>query len=329
VSANDSRYVGVDVGGTWVKAALVTFAGEIERFSEALTAPAGGDSLIGQIVTLAHDLTVEAEARGKTVAGVGVVTPGAIDIRSGVVVGKCPNIPDWQGQPLGRKLSCELGMNVFIDNDARGMALGELRFGAARGAGSALCVTVGTGIGGAIIIDGKVWHGASFTAGEIGHLCVQLDGEMCKCGLKGCLETVAATPAIQRRARERIGVKPGVILSSALREAGESVETVSIATLFRAAKLGDQVCRGALDLSAAILGQALGGLANVLDPELVLVGGGVADASDSYVREIGIALRASSLPTVSSRVIVRRAALGNQAGCVGAAALAMPIDESK
>ncbi|MFQ5608540.1 MAG: ROK family protein, partial [Candidatus Zixiibacteriota bacterium] len=220
---------------------------------------------------------------------------------------------------IGGTLSGRLSMPVAVENDARAMALAELRVGAAQGAHSAICMTVGTGIGGGIILDGKLWRGHSQSAGEIGHAVIDIDGELGDDGLPGSLESLAAAPAIQRRVRRELEKTMTQVFEEKL--AGASLDTLTARQVFEALDLADPVATRALQDTAFILGSGLTGLVNAINPERVIIGGGVSDAAPSLAPLVEAQIRRSALSSAVSDLRVLKAELGNQAGFIGAAFL--------
>jgi predicted NBD/HSP70 family sugar kinase len=312
--------VGINVGITHVRVAVVDLLGQV-RARETLTveageavpstgrpeasdrvAPAPGRTgpdpahLAARIAQTAHRLLAAAGAQ--RVLGAGAGLHGLVAHETGVVR-FAPHF-GWRDVPFAALLSEALQLPVVADNGVRCMALGELRFGAGRGVPNFVCVAVGTGIGAAIVLDGKLYRGAGGTAGEIGHVTVDVTGPHCQCGSRGCLETLASGPAIARRAGAR------------------SAEQVH-----RAALAGGDGARQTLAEAGEYLGIAAANLAKTLNPELVLIGGGVSGAGEFLLEPLRRSLAARSLDPGSGPLPVRPVALGPEAGVVGAAALVL------
>ena len=225
----------------------------------------------------------------------------------------------WRDVPFTALLSRALGWPVVADNGVRCMALGELWFGAGRGVNNFVCVAVGTGIGSAIVLDGRLYRGVHGTAGEIGHVTIDVEGPQCHCGSYGCLETLASGPAIARRAVRLI--KQG--MPSAITAMVVALEDVTAETVARAAASGDAVAVRILQEAGTHLGIAVANLAKTLNPEMVLIGGGVSQAGERLLEPLRQGMVARALDEAARRLPVRRIALGGDAGALGAAALVL------
>ncbi|GGQ11606.1 ROK family protein [Streptosporangium pseudovulgare] len=295
--------VGVDIGGTKTAAGLVDPTGNLLAVrSRPTPATRGPDA----VVDAAAELVRELDGGAGTVTAVGVGSAGVIDPRSGTVVSATGAIPGWAGTDLRGELSRRLGLPVAVDNDVHAHALGELWRGAAAGRDDVLLVAVGTGVGASLVLGGRVRHGAHSVAGHAGHLPVPAAaGRPCPCGGHGHVEAVASGPALLAEYRRRSGA-----------EAGHLSEVV------RLADAGDPIAAAVLAEGAGALGAAIGGLVNVIDPELVLVGGGVTGCGEPWWRALREAVRAEALPALRD-VPIEPAALGGDAALLGAARLAL------
>jgi glucokinase len=253
---------------------------------------------------------------GGEVGGVGVGVPGMVEMASGVT-GDLPNLPGrWQGVAVGPELAAATGLPVHLINDARAFALAEARLGAARGAETALCVTVGTGIGGAVIAFGRVLFGLGGAAGEVGHLIVQPGGVVCTCGNRGCVEPLVTGPAIAAEAVRR--VVQG--FSTRLFERAEGdLDAITPELVDQAAEAGDVVAAEVLEDAGRWLGLALAGAIATLAPEVVVIGGGVARPGGVYWRSAEATARGHVHVMAIDEVRFLPAALGYDAGVVGAA----------
>lgn len=313
-------WIGVDIGGTAIKAGVVDEAGHIVEKREVPTAThEGPDRVLERLVELITQLKAVAEASGAAVGGVGVGVPGPdLDVERGVVI-RAVNL-GWKNVPLRDRLIAGLpGLPVSVNNDANLAALGEAWVGGGKGAQHLLLITVGTGVGGGVVIGGRVYPGADSLAGEIGHVTVRPEGgHRCNCGKTGCLETEASATAIIREAREaaRSGRSPhlaGILARNGVLTARDVVE---------AAQAGDEVAQALFAYAGRVLGLALANAANLLNPERIVVGGGVSHAGELLFVPLQEAYRAHALPAVAKRPVVP-AELGNDAGLIGAARLAM------
>jgi len=260
-------------------------------------------------------------ANGLSAQAIGIGSPGTIDARTGVVTGQSPNLPGWVGVELITPFA-QYQMPVAVDNDANCSAYAEYKYGAARGYKDIVAITLGTGIGSGIILDGKLFHGSHFSGAELGHLSIRSDGPTCGCGNRGCLELYASAAAILRRAADAARTNP----DSALAGIDFSAEDDSpLAGVFNAAQKEDSVAISVLDAVADDLSVGLAGILNAFDPEVVVIGGGAVDAAPDYIKIV--AEKTSRLTFVSStrRLRIRAAQLGNKAGFIGAAALGAEI----
>ena len=304
--------VGVDVGGTKVLAGVVTPDGAVTRTFRGATP---GRLAPAQDV---EDAVVDAvlEVSDGAPTAVGVAAAGFVDV-SGSRVMFAPHLP-WRGEDVRERLGARLGVPVLLENDASCAAHAEATYGAGRDASSMLLVTLGTGIGGGLVLDGLVWRGASGMAGEFGHMQVVPEGSPCECGGRGCWEQYCSGNALLRDARSRIGVEPTVLADlcdgDPARLTGPMVSA--------AAADGDLVARAAFTRVGDWLGVGLANLVAAFDPAVVVVGGGVSEAGDRLLEPARDAL-SRSLVGVGHRVVppVLRAALGPEAGLIGAALL--------
>jgi len=305
----------LDFGGTKLSAAIATVGERRWRARRQVFSPPGADARydFDTMMSLAQDLL-----GGAAPAAIGVSFGGPVKAAEGLVL-LSHHVPGWENIPLREWLQRRFGVPAAVDNDANVAALGEWRFGAGQGCRSLLYVTVSTGIGGGWILDGRIYRGADSLAGEIGHMTVQLGGPVCTCGRRGCLEAVAAGPAIARSAQERLEAEPrrGEILRDLV---GDDVGAVTAEHVSRAAEAGDELAREVLEEAARALGFGIGCAIALMNPERVVVGGGVAKSGERYFE----AVREAALENVLSgmRVEIVPAALGDDAPLWGAIALA-------
>ncbi|UCD95033.1 MAG: ROK family protein [Candidatus Zixiibacteriota bacterium] len=312
-------YAGLDIGGTSIKYGLVDSTGRIiNRNQKPTMIEKGAKPLLHLVTNIAENLLFQAAEEDLPVKWLGVGSPGTVDNVTGVVKGRCPNIPGWVGTELGSHLTSHLNTPVYVDNDANAMALAELRFGAARRFESALCITVGTGIGGGIIIDRTIWRGSSFSAGEIGHIVIKTDGAKCRCGNTGCLEAYCSSEAILRRTRKRMDNGVTEIMSDVL--AG-NLDNLNIKKLFVAAKKGDETALEVLEETATIMGAGLSGVINLLNPEALILGGGIIEGGAGFIETVGAEIRRRAYPSATENLRILKAELGNDAGFIGAGLL--------
>ncbi len=310
--------VGVDIGGTNVKIALVDKKGEISYPKTVPTrAEMGYEYTIGNITQCIKDLMTEANITTNDIEGIGFGFPGQIDCDSGIVR-ILPNIPGWIDVPIAEIMQKEFNVPVKVDNDVRCAALAELNYGAGKGCHNLICITVGTGIGSGIIINNKLVRGASNAAGEIGHIKMEMhNGLMCGCGDTGCFEAYASGPAIVAMAKDYVrGGK-----SAKFREIAGSTAAITPAIVCQAAKEGDVVAQRIFTRMGEYLGIGLASVVNLLNPEKIVVGGGVADAGDLLLEPLRKTLKDRAMPIQGAAVEVVPAQLGNTAGIIGSSLL--------
>ncbi|MCS6802322.1 MAG: ROK family protein [Chloroflexota bacterium] len=298
----------IDLGGTWVRLALFREAdappARVTRFA---TQPEDGfERVLDRIAEAARALRA-----GEPISCAGLAAPGPLDPARGVLL-RPPNLRGWPAEaPIGAALSERIGVPVFVDNDANVAALGEWRAGAGRGVDHLIYFTVSTGIGGGVILGGRVVHGAHGYAGELGHMVIQADGPPCLCGGRGCLETLASGTAIARLARERL----------AAGEPSRLTPDATAAEVFAAAAAGDRLAAAIVERAMWHLGIGVVNALHLFDPALVILGGGVTNAGRLVFDPVARAVARLAMPAFRHTPVVR-AALGDDAGLYGAAALA-------
>jgi glucokinase len=290
----------------------VTEDGSVEQRAQVPT-PKEADDILAAMGSLSSELAADG------VEAVGVGAAGMVEFATGILR-YAPNLP-WRELPLRDLVMRSTGLPCLVDNDANAAAWGEFRFGAGRGSNDMLLVTVGTGIGGGIVIGGKVLRGAHGFAAEIGHIIVEPGGPLCGCGNRGCWEQVAAGRAIDRLGREAARDHPDALF---VELSGGDPERVQGSVVTEAAKQGDELARQILAEVGRRLGEGIAGLVNVLDPDLVVVGGGAIAAGDLLLDPARDAFAvAVEAPEHRQAVPIVAASLGNEAGAIGAAALAL------
>jgi glucokinase len=307
--------LGIDIGGTKLAAGIVSAEGNILVRGEIPTlAREGLEPVLDRIVGLGRDLLARAAAKKEPVKRIGVGCAGPVDIGAGKVFNP-PNLPGWSEVSLVERVEAALGLPAVLENDANAAALGEFRYGAGRGARSLVYLTVSTGIGGGIILDGKVWHGLKDSAGEVGHMTVFPDGPLCGCGNRGCLEAISSGTSIARRARQALeSGRP-----TRLRELPEPKS----ADVVRLAREGDTIAREVWDESVKYLGIGVAAVITILAPERVVLGGGVTKAGDFLFDPLRAEVRGRVKLVPVELVPILPAALEGDVGILGAAAVAM------
>ncbi|MCX6112212.1 MAG: ROK family protein [Proteobacteria bacterium] len=310
--------IGVDIGGTNMPCSLVDDKGKILRTIEKKTLPEqGADSLALRISESVKELLTYFKGRLKkgTILGVGLGVPGILDHKRGEIV-TCPNLPGWKNVPIIKLIKQKLKMPVLMDNDANCAVIGEHWIGAAKGTKNAILLTLGSGVGGGIIIDNKIYRGSHGVAGELGHITIVAEGALCGCGNHGCLEAYASANAAARTAKERLR-KEEVI--STLRE--KDINKITAHDIFLHAEAGDIFSKNILFESGKYLGMGIATFANIFDPDIIIIGGGFSDA-EKYLLPAAIdEAYKRAFKHVMDKMKIKKAKLGNNAGMIGAARL--------
>jgi glucokinase len=315
--------IGVDLGGTKIFAGAVSVDGTRTHGMRTLATQAdvgGADGVVDRIVGLIEDVILdtikETGATREDFLGVGLGAPGPLDREKGIVV-VAPNL-GWRDFPLRDRVSSRVKLPATLDNDANCATVGEWWLGAARGGNTVVGITIGTGIGGGLIINGELYHGASDVAGEIGHTTIDVNGRHCKCGNYGCLEAYASGPAIATRAREAL-VREDTT-SSLPSMVDNQLDRITAETVYDAAKRGDALANEIVRDTARYLGAGIATLLNVINPDVVVIAGGVTRAGEALMGPLRAEVRRRAFnPAVKAARIVL-AELPGTAGVVGAVA---------
>jgi glucokinase len=311
-----------DLGGTHLRAATVDERGTI-HFRSKQNTPQGTDpkQIVAAIVSAVEEYKSERSAAGNENNGsdglkaISLVVPGTVNVDAGTVV-KAPNLPCLDGFPLASALTKELSLPAILENDANAAAVGEMWQGAARGCRTIICVTLGTGVGGGIILDGELWRGVDGAAAEIGHMCVDpFGGVACTCGSRGCLEVFASATAIVRMTREASPRYPDSVLHDA--------RALTAQTIFDAGLQGDELALEIFRRMGVYLGIGLANLINILNPEMIVIGGGVVNGWGLFEKHMLQQVEERAFPLLAARVKIVRAKCGDDAGLLGAARLAI------
>lgn len=308
--------IGVDLGGTKIETVVADAEGNVygEDLRPTLAAE-GPDAVIARIADSIRAACANANVAPEQTLGVGISSPGPAKPKLGIVT-DAPNLPGWHNIHITKLVSDAVGLPTLLENDANAAAYGECLFGAAKGFKHVVYVTLGTGIGGGLIIDGKIYEGASGAAGEVGHLIVLPDGPVCNCGNRGCVEALSAGPAIARDAAALIAGGKAPKLADL---AAGRILTAEI--VLEAARQGDDEAREILHRAGYYLGLGLTGLLNVFDPQALILGGGLVNLGDFYLGPAVETARRGAFPQIIADVLITTAKLGNRAGALGAAAL--------
>ena len=309
----------VDLGGTDLRVAVVDATGAILAFAAEPTPKDGPAAGVARIAALAGQ--VRAEAGAAEIAGIGIAAPGPVDFAAQSLLGP-PTLPGWHDVPLAALVERRLGIPARLENDANAAALGEWRHGAARDARSLVFVTVSTGIGGGVVVDGRLLHGRRGLAAEVGHMTITGEGEPCFCGAVGCFEAVASGSALGRRAARATAPGDGSALRRLAGDAAPSGRHV-----VEAAGAGDALAATLLEEEARWLGIGFTNLLHLYAPEVLVVGGGIANGLELMRPKIEAVIAERAMPPYRG-VPLRAARLGRHAGLVGAASLILAAPDA-
>ena len=299
--------IGVDIGGTKIAAALVGSDGQVTHRSQCPTpVERGAEAILATVVELVEAL----RATRTEITALGVGSAGQVDSESGMVVDANENLPGFRGLALRDYLQDALDLPVVVENDVKAAALAEARLGAGRGAQQMLLVMVGTGIGGALIVNGQIYRGAANIAGEIGHIpFMPVEGRRCACGRPGCIEAYAAGRAI----------------SDIYAQSGHSDQGIDVRTIAERARAGEELARSVLNQAGYALGLTLGGLLNTLNPDTLVLGGGVLHSEELFLDPLTRGMSEQALPRMLEACKLRRMELAHDAVLIGASLLASSI----
>ena len=314
--------IGLDLGGTKITGGAVTYDGShthgIRKVDTQSDLGAEGvvDRIVGLIEGTIQDTMSETGCSRSDFVGVGVGAPGPLDREKGIVV-VAPNL-GWHNFPLRDRIQSKLGIPCTLDNDANCATVGEWWLGAAKGGVNVVGMTIGTGIGGGLIINGELYHGSSDVAGEIGHTTIDMNGRHCKCGNYGCLEAYASGPAIATRAREALVREDAASLLPSLVDG--QLDRITASTVYEAAKKGDGLANEIVRDTARYLGAGIATLLNVINPDVVVIAGGVTAAGDPLFVPLRAEVRRRAFAPAVEACRIVAGTLPGTAGIVGAVA---------
>ena len=311
--------IGVDIGGTNIKVALVdpTRQRLLERVQVKTQPQRGPGPIVADLRNDISKLGFLAEKRGFKLAGVGVGCAGLIDLVNGVVI-TSPNLPGWENLPLAQILSQELQVPVLVENDVNCICYGEYWLGAGRDLGDFFCIAPGTGVGGCVFINGGAWEGQGYSAGEVGHMTIKPDGEKCRCGNYGCLETLASANWLVRRAEVRL--RQGA--QSSLWQDLNKLGGLDAERIYHAAIAGDEMAQELFHLVGTSLAIAIANVVHLLGIRSVLISGGVAKGWEAFISSLEGELKRRLTIIQHNEVNVVRTQIGDDAGPLGGAYLA-------
>ncbi|MFQ5584710.1 MAG: ROK family protein [Calditrichia bacterium] len=300
--------IGIDLGGTAIKYGICSGDGKIvSRFEKPSRADVSAGDILQDLTVAAQEALAQAESSQLNIVAVGIGTPGSVDIHKGYLRSGTPNFKNWKNVAIRNALEKNLGLPVFVDNDANMMAYGEFRFGAGKGADNVVCITLGTGIGGGIIIGKKLFRGTFWAGSEVGHMSIDYAGKKCRCGGTGCWELYASASAMVRNYHS---LHPW-----------ES--PVGAREIFKRYELKEEPAVRVVEEEIAMSAVGLANLVNIFNPHKIIIGGGLSEAGDWFIERITNKVRERAMEDAINSVEIVRAALGNKAGLLGAAALAL------
>ena len=309
--------IGIDLGGTNIKAGVVDSGCHIVGTAKCKTAlPRSAEAIVDDMARMAREAAADAGIRMEEVAYVGIGSPGTCNEETGIV--EYANNLRFENVPLRQMMHDRLGLDIYIENDANAAALGEALAGAAKGTQSCVCITLGTGVGGGIIIGGKIYGGFNFAGAELGHIVINVDGELCTCGRHGCWEAYASATALIRQTRQAMVANP----DSAMWRIAGTLDKVDGRTAFDAMRAGDVVGKKVVDRYIQYIACGLINVINIFQPEVLCVGGGISREGEAvmapvraYVGKYGYARGSAKQPRIVA------ASLAGDAGIIGAALL--------
>jgi glucokinase len=314
--------IGIDVGATSISGGLVTPQGQVMTAIESPTRLRG--SAVETLLAIVDDLVDRARRDGFDLEGIGVGLPGLVDVDRGMMVSAVNLVPELAHVPLAERLQASTGVPAFVENDVNALAVGQLTFGPGRGARSLAVVAVGTGVGGALVLDGRLVRGHSGCAGEFGHLPVGRGGPPCICGRRGCLNQRVGGRSLAEAAARLLARG---VASSLPELAGDDRQAITAALIFEAARRGDRLARALVDKACWALGVAVATIINVLDPGLIIITGGVAASLARFEEQIRAAVAAHALALALAGTSIRFVPADKQQTVRGGAALV--LDELK
>jgi glucokinase len=310
-----SYVLGVDVGGTKLATVLATRAGQVLHKVRMPTEAEKGPELgVARLISMIHQNLTDTGIEKKDVIGIGVACGSPMDAERGIILGP-PNLQSWNPVPIKATLEAKFGIYTRLENDANAGALAEWLFGAGKGKRHVVYMTMGTGIGGGLILDGRLYRGTNGNAGEVGHMrVIRQGGPLCGCGKRGCLEAFCSGPSIARRTKKALSESP----RSAILDLATSIESVTAEHLFAAARQGDALALRLVDETAHYMGVGLANIIQALNPEVIVLGTIATEQGDFFLDRVRHVVRAETWPQMSDVVEILPSPLGNKVGDYGA-----------
>ncbi len=315
IPSADSVAIGIDLGGTAIKGGLVTSAGAIlDKHQIATEADGGPDHVMKRIAGHVEYFKTLAAGRNIPVSRMGIGAPGILSHRTGTIIAP-PNLPGWRNVPIVTRLSASTGLTINLENDANNAAYAEFICGAGRGCQNMVLLTIGTGVGGGVIIDGRLFRGALENGGELGHTIVQADGRLCGCGQHGCLEAHASASSLIARTIKMLEAGRASVLAAEWKSKG----LIDGRRIAAAAAAGDALALEVWNETCRYLAIACINIQHTFNPQRVVFAGGLSETGDLLLNAINIAYRAEASRLLGDPPEICLAELGNDAGFVGAA----------
>lgn len=315
--ATNTFVCGIEIGGRGQRVVIADGAGRIAgqaRSIDSMTPAPGAFEIVRGLVDQAcHSAGIGLDR----IVRIGVAFGGPVDVARGVTL-LSHRVPGFENFPLVNLIEDDLKIDTVLDNSARAAALGEILYGAARGSSDVVYVHLGTGVGGGIIVDGQLLHGASSTAGEFGHMVVSIGGPICSCGKPGHLEAYASAPSIVARFRDRLEAEPNADMNR-----WSNPSTITVKAIFDAARRGDVTAQHIVTETVQVLGLAVANLITTLNPATVIIGGSVSDVGSLLMDPLSARVRQYSFPSAARRVRLTASQLGPDSTVLGAVALAL------
>jgi glucokinase len=318
--------IGVDLGGTFIKAGVVDAEGQIiYQASRPTEVEKGREAIIDNIARAAENVLAGAGMNWDQMRGVGVGSPGIFDYNRGGYVYFAPNLKSLEGCVLPKLVQQRLRLNlpVILENDANAAAYGEKWVGMGRAVNTLVLFTLGTGIGGGIVLDGSVWHGSTGFGGELGHMTIIADGPLCGCGNRGCIEALASAPSLVRRLHEAVQAGRPTVLAKRVR----GNEKVTAKDIYEAAAAGDATAADLMTETGQFLGVAAASMINVLNPHMIVFGGGMTAAGEMLLNPIREETKKRAIRAACEACEIVFSRLGNDAGLIGAAGCVLKTSE--
>lgn len=313
--------VGMDFDGNRVRTVVVNFKAEVIYASRrGLNGLEGRNEILKELVNCVNEAVAKSAIKLESIMGIGIAAPGLINVETGC----CryyPNLPDWRDVPLKDVFEFEFGIPVYIENNSQATALGERIFGAGQKAKDLICIVSRTGIGAGIIINGQPYYGVNFTAGELGHITIDRNGQRCRCGKRGCLETLAATPAILKRAAKILEAQESAsLLGNKIHSAPDALE---LEMIWEAAAAGDPVARAVVLETGEYLGEGIVNVINLLNPEMIILAGDLLGGGALLLDSVKKTAKELALDASLQNVTIVYAQLKENAGAIGAATVVL------